>query len=97
MINTINSLIPLASHNSVTADIKTEPKLIKHRGGEHIREDVGELRCHRDMEDADLTDDNLLSDKTKINLHMLDVSMLNKIDGDVHDVDIIAVDEGALQ
>jgi hypothetical protein len=49
------------------------------------------------MEDADLTDDNLLSDKTKINLHMLGVLMLNKIDEDAHDVDIIAVDEGALQ
>jgi hypothetical protein len=65
------------SHNSVTADVETGPKLIKHRGGETLREDVGELRCRRDMEDADLTDGSLLSDKMKINLHMLRALMLN--------------------
>jgi hypothetical protein len=33
------------------------------------------------MEDADLTDDNLLSDKIKINLHMLGALMLNVVSG----------------
>jgi hypothetical protein len=33
------------------------------------------------MEDADLTDGNLLSDKMKINLHMLGVLMLNRVGG----------------
>jgi hypothetical protein len=46
-----------------------------------LREDVGELRCHRDIEDANLTDDNLLSDKMKINLHMLGALMLNGVGG----------------
>jgi hypothetical protein len=47
------------------------------------------------MEDADLTDDNLLSDKMKINLHMLGALMLNGIGGEVHGTDIVVVDEGA--
>jgi hypothetical protein len=47
------------------------------------------------MEDADLTDDNLLSDKMKINLHMLGALMLNGIGGEVHGADIVIVDEGA--
>jgi hypothetical protein len=47
------------------------------------------------MEDADLTDDNLLSDKMKINLHMLSVLMLNGVDGEVHGANIIAVDKCA--
>jgi hypothetical protein len=47
------------------------------------------------MEDADLTDGNLLSDKMKINLHMLDVLMLNGVGGEVHGVDIVAVDKCA--
>jgi hypothetical protein len=34
---------PAHSHNSANADVKTGPKLIKHRGGESLREDVGEL------------------------------------------------------
>jgi hypothetical protein len=33
------------------------------------------------MEDADLTDDNLLSDKIKINRHMLGALMLNVVSG----------------
>jgi hypothetical protein len=33
------------------------------------------------MEDADLTDSNLLSNKMKINLYMLGVLMLNGVEG----------------
>jgi hypothetical protein len=33
------------------------------------------------MEDADLTDGNLLSDRMMINLHMLGALMLNEIGG----------------
>jgi hypothetical protein len=47
------------------------------------------------MEDADLTDGNLLSDKMKINLHMFGALMLNGVDGEVHGADIVTVDEGA--
>jgi hypothetical protein len=47
------------------------------------------------MEDADLTDDNLLSDKMKINLHMLDALMLNEVGGEIHNADIVAVDKCA--
>jgi hypothetical protein len=47
------------------------------------------------MEDADLTDDNLLSDKMKISLHMLGALMLNGVGGEVHDADVVAVDKDA--
>jgi hypothetical protein len=45
------------------------------------------------MEDADLTDGNLLSGKMKINLHMLHVLMWNGVGREVHDTDVVAVDE----
>jgi hypothetical protein len=47
------------------------------------------------MEDADLTDGNLLSDKMKINLHMLHALMLNGVGAEVHGADVVAVDESA--
>jgi hypothetical protein len=47
------------------------------------------------MEDADLTDGNLISDKKKINLHMLGALMLNGVGGEVHGVDVVTVDDGA--
>jgi hypothetical protein len=64
---------------------------------EPFREDVGELQCRWDMEDADLTDGNLLSDKIKINLHMLNALMLNGVGGEVHNTDIVAVHKCALR
>jgi hypothetical protein len=70
---------PPRSHNSATADVETGPKHIKHQGGEPLRKDVSELLCRRDMEGADLTDGTLLSNKMKINLHMLSVLMLNRV------------------
>jgi hypothetical protein len=47
------------------------------------------------MEYADLTDDDSLSDKMKINLHMFDALMLNGVGGEVHDADVVVVDESA--
>jgi hypothetical protein len=85
------------SHNSTTADVETELKLIENRGGEALREDVDELRCRRNMEYANLTNDDSLSDKIKINLHMFGALMLNGVGGEVHGTDIVAVDESALR
>jgi hypothetical protein len=42
-----------------------------------------------------LTDGNLLSDKMKINLHMLGALMLNGVGGEVHCADIVTVDKCA--
>jgi hypothetical protein len=47
------------------------------------------------MDYANLTDGNLLSDKIKMNLHMLGVLMLNGVGGEVHGADIVAVDKCA--
>jgi hypothetical protein len=47
------------------------------------------------MEDTDLTDGYLLSDKMKINLHILGVLMLNMVGGEIHESDIVAVDKCA--
>jgi hypothetical protein len=47
------------------------------------------------MEDVNLIDGNLLSDKMKINLHMLGALMLNGVGGEVHDANIVAVDKCA--
>jgi hypothetical protein len=44
------------------------------------------------MEDADLADGDLLSNKVKINLHMLGVLMLNGVGGEIDDVDVVTVD-----
>jgi hypothetical protein len=69
------------SHNTAIANIETGPKHIEHQGGETLCEDVGELRCRQDLDDADLIDGYLLSDKMKINLHMLGALMLNAVGG----------------
>jgi hypothetical protein len=47
------------------------------------------------MEDTDLTDGNILSDEIEINLHMLRALMLNEVGAEVHDADVVVVDESA--
>jgi hypothetical protein len=47
------------------------------------------------MEYVDLTDGDSLSNKMKINLHMFGVLMLNGVGGEVHNADVVAVDESA--
>jgi hypothetical protein len=47
------------------------------------------------MEYADLTDGDSLSDKMKINLHMFCALMLNGVGEEVHNTDVVAVDESA--
>jgi hypothetical protein len=86
-------LTPPHSHNSATVDVETGSKLFKHRGWETLREYVGELRCHRDMKDADLTDGDLFSNEVKINLHMLSALVLNGVVGEVYDTYVVVVDE----
>jgi hypothetical protein len=49
------------------------------------------------MEDVDLTDGNLHSDKMKINLHMLGALMLNGVGGEIHSTDVITLDKGTLR
>jgi hypothetical protein len=63
---------------------------------ETLREHVDELRCRRDMEDADLTDGDLFSDEVKINLHMFGALVRNGVVGEVHGTYIVAVDERTL-
>jgi hypothetical protein len=47
------------------------------------------------MKDADLIDDNILSNKIKINLYMFGALILNGVGGEVHGADVITVDKGA--
>jgi hypothetical protein len=47
------------------------------------------------MEDVDLADSYLLSDKMKINLHMFRALILNGVGGEVYGADVVAVDESA--
>jgi hypothetical protein len=83
------------SHNSATVNVETGSKLIEHRGGETLCEDVGELRYRQNMEYADLTDGDSLLDKMKINLHMFGAMMLNRVGGEIHSADVVTVDESA--
>jgi hypothetical protein len=43
-----------------------------------------------------LIDDILLSDEMKINLHILHVLMVNEVGGEIHDADVVVVDESAI-
>jgi hypothetical protein len=45
------------------------------------------------VEDTNITDDNVLADKVKINLNMLGALVLNGVGGEVDGADVVVVDQ----
>jgi hypothetical protein len=79
-----------------TANVETEPKIQKHRSGQIIRDDFHELGCRRDVQDMDITNDNVFPDEMEADLDMLRTLMLNGVGEEIDDADVVAVDESAL-
>ena len=48
------------------------------------------------MEDPNIADSDPNAHKVQINLHMLRPLMLNRVGGEIHSADVVAVDECAL-
>ena len=65
------------SRNGSTTNVQAGSKLLKHRGGETLGEDVDVLRCRWDMKNPNLTKGDSLSNKMEINLNMLRALMLD--------------------
>ena len=59
-----------------TANVQAGSKLLKHRGREGRGEDVGVLRCRRDMKNPNVAEGDSLPNKMEINLNMLHALML---------------------
>jgi hypothetical protein len=56
-------------------------------------EDVSKLRSHRDVQNANFPNGDLVTDEVEINLNMLRALMLNWVGCQVHDTNIVAVDK----
>jgi hypothetical protein len=54
-------------------------------------EDIDELRNHRDMQNMNFLNDDLVMDEVEINLDMLHALMLNRVGRQVDDIDIVAI------
>jgi hypothetical protein len=48
------------------------------------------------MENPNIANSHPVSNEVQVNLHMLRPLMLNRVDGEVHGADVLAVDERAL-
>jgi len=79
-----------------TSDVEAGAKLRECRGGETLGEDVDELGDSRNMENPSISDSNLVTNKVQVDLHILHPLMLNRVCGEVHGADVVAVDESAL-
>lgn len=63
------------------ANVQAGSKLLEHRCGEVLDEDLGVLGCCRDMENPNLTEGNVIPNKVEIDLNMFCAFMLNRIGG----------------
>jgi hypothetical protein len=48
------------------------------------------------VQGADITDGNVFPNEVEVDLDMLHTLVLNRVDGEVDDADVVAVDESAL-
>ena len=76
-----------------TANVHTGSKLLKHRGGEALDEDVGVLGCRRNMKYPNVADGDPLPNKMETNLNMLRPLMLNRVAGEINNTNVVTLDQ----
>jgi len=86
--------LPLSLIGSI-ANGQAGPKLLEQGSRKTFGEDVGVLRCRRDMENSNVTKGNLLSNKMEIDLNMLRPLMLHRIAGEIDSTNVVTVDQSS--
>ena len=76
-----------------TCYVEAGAKLRESRGGETLGEDVGKLGDGRDIEDPNIANSDPVANEVQVDLHMLRPLMLDGVGGEVHGVDVVAVDQ----
>jgi hypothetical protein len=79
-----------------TGYVEAGPELREGRGRKVLGEDVSELGGGQYMENQNIANSHPVSNEVQVNLHMLRPLMLNRVGGEVHDAEVVAVDERAL-
>ena len=81
------------SRNGSTTNVQAGSKLLKHRGREALGEDIGVLRCRRDMKNPNVSEGDSLLNKMEINLNMLRALMLYWVCGEVDSTNVTTIDQ----
>jgi hypothetical protein len=76
-----------------TTNVESGSKLREHRGWKILSEDVCKLRTRQNVMNTNIPNNNALTDEVKIDLNMLRVLVLNRVDREVGGVDIVTVDK----
>lgn len=88
------SLIPACNHSGRELDAEIGPKVTEQPYRQSLSHDVRELVYGGDMEDVDLPLSNLLADEVEVNLDVLRVTVVNRIDCHVDCTNVVAIDNG---
>jgi hypothetical protein len=75
-----------------TGYVEAGPELREGRGRKTLGEDVSELGGGRYMENPNISDSHPVTNEVQVNVHMLRPLMLNRVGGEVHGADVVAVD-----
>jgi hypothetical protein len=103
----LGAQIPILQHKSViiltppvvptlaTTNIEIGEKLKEQWRWQTLGEDVGKLRSHRDMQNMNFSNGDLVTDKVEINPDMFHAMMLDEVGCQVDVIDIVAIDKCA--
>jgi hypothetical protein len=75
-----------------TGYVEAGPELREGRGRKTLCEYVSELGGGRYKENPNITNSHPVTNEVQVNLHMLRTLMLNRVGGEVHGADVVAVD-----
>lgn len=89
-------LTPPAVKTLAMIDVETGPKLLKHRRGMALGEDVGELRGGWYM-NSHISNGDTLTHEVEIELDMLRALVLDEVDGEIYDADITVAQRAPCQ
>jgi hypothetical protein len=75
------------------ANVQAGSKLLEHRSGKALGENVGVLGCRRHMKYPNVAEDDSLPNKMEINLNVLRPLMLNWVAGEINGTNVVTIDQ----
>jgi hypothetical protein len=69
---------------------------VEHRSRKTLGEDVGVLRCCRDMDNSNVTEGDLLSNEVEIDLNMFCPLMLHRVAREIYSTNVVTIDQSSM-
>ena len=92
----VHNILNTPRSRSGANDAETGTKLLKGGSRQSLRHHIGELLCSRHVENPNTSKGHLLAHKVNVQLNVFSPAMMNRVGGEVHRKDVVAIDNCSL-